>query len=73
MDKIEDIRKTTYEVKIKDGLTLCYKESITKKGLIGFIKEMEGACSQGKDLEELIEQVLKAKEAIEFVKEKYSV
>jgi len=66
MDKLDDINKSMYEIKIKDGLTLCYKESVSG-GLFGFIKEKSSAISEGKDLDELIVMVLKAKEDIERV------
>ncbi len=39
--------KYTHEIKKNDKLTLCYKESVTRKAFVGFIKEKTEACSQG--------------------------
>jgi hypothetical protein len=69
MDSVDDMLKSMYEVEVKSGLTLCYKESI-HGGLYGFIKQVPNTISNGKDLDELILMILESKEVIEYLKNK---
>ncbi len=66
MDALDDLLKSMYEMEIKRGFTLCYKDSI-HGGLFGFIKEVANTISHGKDLEELISKVLKDKKVVEYL------
>ncbi len=64
---IRDREVEMIELVIGDGVTLCYKESISGNGFWGFVKEVPGAITQGETIEELIEMAFKAKKSIEFV------
>lgn len=52
-------------LKINDEMTLVYKSSVTGRGLYGFLEEMSGVISEGKDLDDLIQNILDAKRAVE--------